>query len=512
MLQGKLELTWVNKYFSKKVAPRVLVENEKLSYGSNITENMLIKGDNLVALKSLEKKYSGLVKCIYIDPPYNTGNAFEHYEDGLEHSIWLTMMHERLIILHQLLSEDGSIWISIDDDESHYLKILCDEVFGRNNFVSNVIWEKKSSPSNDARWISDTHDHILVYAKDKNIWRPNKLPRTSEHNKIYKHSDEHDGIDESGNYYGRGPWFPGDMTVKTININSLYPVTTPSGRIVKPAEGRAWVYNENKFIELQKDNRITFGKGGSNKPCIKRFITEIEDKGIVPKSVWHYTEVGENRNARQEVKKFNSSDPFSTPKPEKLIQRILNIATLEGDLVLDSFAGSGTTGAVAHKMNRKWIMVEMNGSSEKHCLPRLRKVIDGKDDGGITENVGWRGGGGFKYYELSESLLIMDRELDTLILNPNLNDEVFNELVCTIEGFYYKPEYKFHGYSSEKHYAYVTKEIVTMHSVTMLKEQLKTDEYLTIYCTKRADDIEKIINIDIRKIPFEFLSNYEYEE
>ena len=374
----KLELTWIGKGNEPKLEPRILIENPEYSYGDPNTENILIHGDNLLALKALEQDFTGKVKCIYIDPPYNTGNAFEHYDDGVAHSTWLRLIKPRLTILRDLLSNDGSIWISIDDDESHYLKVLCDEVFGRRNFVSNIVWEKKSSPQNDAKWISDNHDHILIYAKNKEVWRPNKLPRTDEQNFIYKNSDEFDGIDSTGKIFGRGPWFPGDMTVKTVSAKALYPIETPAGNIVYPAKGRAWVYFEEKFKELIEDNRITFGKNGSNKPCIKRFLIEIEDKGIVPKSVWLYKDVGENRNARQEVLKFNDINPFATPKPEKLIERILFLASNENDIVLDSFLGSGTTAAVAHKMNRKYIGIELGEHAKTHCYPRLKAVVDGE--------------------------------------------------------------------------------------------------------------------------------------
>ncbi len=384
---------------TKQAPYRLLQEIPELSAGDAITGNMLIQGDNLEALKALLPFYAGRVKCIYIDPPYNTRSAFQHYDDNLEHTKWLAMTWPRLELLRELLAEDGSIWISIDDNEGHYLKVLCDEVFGRQNFVTNIVWQKKSSPSNDAKWISDNHDHILVFAKNKNTWRPIKLERTEAQNAIYKNSDEFDGVDASGIFYGRGPWFPGDMTVKTVSENALYDIVVPSGRVVKPADGRAWVYTQEKFKELCADNRITFGKKGNNKPCIKRFLTEVEESKIVPKSVWLYEEVGENRNARQEVKKFNNVDPFSTPKPEKLLEKILRIATNPGDLVLDSFLGSGTTAAVAHKMGRRYIGIEMGEHAVTYCAPRLNKVIDG-EQGGISESVKWQGGGGFRFYRL----------------------------------------------------------------------------------------------------------------
>ena len=245
---NKLELTWLGKEKEIKIEPRILIENKELSNIENgpETENMLIHGDNLLALKALESKYAGQVKCIYIDPPYNTGSAFEHYDDNLEHSTWLSLIKPRLEILRNLLSDDGSIWISIDDDEGHYLKVLCDEIFGRSNYINTVIWEKKFSPQNDAKWLSDNHDFILVYAKIKDIWRPNLLPRSAEMNSRYKNPDNDP----------RGVWTSGDLTVRTYNAEYDYPITTPSGKIVNPTAGRCWRCSHDKFIELVKDNRV----------------------------------------------------------------------------------------------------------------------------------------------------------------------------------------------------------------------------------------------------------------
>jgi len=411
-------LDWLDRDNDVKVADgvsyRLLESVPELSHGDVASPNMLIQGDNLEALKSLLPYYAGKVKCIFIDPPYNTRSAFDHYDDNLEHSKWLSMMYPRIELLRELLSEDGSIWITIDDNEAHYLKVIMDEVFGRKNFVANVVWQKKSSPSNDAKWISDNHDHIIVSAKNKDIWRPVKLERTDEQNAIYNQSDEFDGIDENGKFYGRGPWFPGDMTVKTVSESSLYEITTPSGRKVKPADGRAWVYSREKFEELVTDHRITFGKQGNNKPCIKRFLNEVEESKIVPKSVWLYEEVGENRNARQEVKKFNTLNPFSTPKPERLLERIIHLSTKPNDVILDSFLGSGTTAAVAHKMGRQYIGIEMGDHAETHCAPRLKKVIEG-EQGGISETVGWKGGGGFRYYRLGAEVFDTDGNINPKI-------------------------------------------------------------------------------------------------
>lgn len=510
----KLELTWIGKDEELKLEPRILIEDPKKSCGDPNSENMLIYGDNLLALKSLEQDFAGLIKCIYIDPPYNTGSAFEHYDDNLEHSTWLSLIKPRLDILKTLLHPtEGSIWISIDDDESHYLKVLCDEVFGRSNFISNVIWEKKSSPQNDAKWISDNHDHILVYARNKDVWRPKKLTRTDAQNSIYKNSDEFDGIDSKGKLYGRGPWFPGDMTVKTISEKALYPITVPSGRVVYPAKGRAWVYYEDKFRELLRDNRITFGKNGDNKPCIKRFLSEIEDKGIVPKSIWSYKEVGENRNARQEVLKFNDEDPFSTPKPEFLIHRILSIATNSGDWVLDSFLGSGTTSAVAQKMGRNWIGVELGEHATTHCLPRLKKVVDGNDGLALSKVLDWKGGGGFKFYNLAPSLLRKDN-FGNLIIDEKYNANMLAAAMCKHEGFKYSPDeasYWKQGKSTETDYIFVTTGFVTVEQLDVIHAQMTENESLLICAKSFAPESENhFSNITIKKIPQMILGKCEF--
>ena len=412
-------LEWLDRQLDTNEAGnvkyRLLEPVASHSHGDPDDPNMLIQGDNLDALKSLLPYFGGEVKCVFIDPPYNTQSAFKEYDDNLEHAKWLSMMYPRLELLRKLLHQNGSLWITIDDSEGHYLKVICDEIFGRKNFVANVIWQKKSSPQSNATWLSDSHDHILVYAKDKESWRPNKLPRSDAQNAIYKHSDEHDGIDENGKWYGRGPWFPGDFTLSlasgqrgkqfalTGTDPNLYKITTPSGRVVEAAKGRAWAYTEPSYQRLRADNRVHFGKKGDSKPTIKRFLGEIQEDGVVPMTVWHYKDVGENRNAAAEVKVFNPDDPFATPKPEKLIQRILEIASQPGDLVLDSFLGSGTTAAVAHKMGRRWIGIEEGEHAKTQCEVRIKSVLDG-EQGGISKAVGWSGGGGFRFFKLGPTV------------------------------------------------------------------------------------------------------------
>jgi len=375
-----------------KVPYRLLEAVPELTYGDVDTENMLIQGDNLEALKALLPYYAGKVKCIYIDPPYNTKSAFEHYDDNLEHSKWLSMMYPRLELLRELLAEDGSIWISIDDNEGHYLKVMMDEVFGRKNFVANVVWEKKYSPQNDAKWLSDNHDHIHAYAKNKEVWRPNLLPRSEEMNKRYKNPDNDP----------RGNWKAADFSVKTYNKNNDYMISLPSGRKVTPPASRCWGSNEEKLKELIADNRIWFGKSGDNVPSVKKFLSEVKD-GSVSKTIWFRADVDDNQKAKKEVKELALSSTFGTPKPEKLIQRIITLASNEQDLVLDSFLGSGTTAAVAHKMGRKYIGIEMGEHAVTHCAPRLQKVIDG-EQGGISEAVKWQSGGGYRFYRLGGSI------------------------------------------------------------------------------------------------------------
>lgn len=512
---NKLELTWVGKYDEQQpLEPRILIENPEYSYGEVETGvlpngkpwkgNMLIHGDNLLALKALEQDYAGCVKCIYIDPPYNTGNAFEHYDDGIQHSIWLSLMRERLVLLKSLLSEDGSIWISIDDDEQAYLKVLMDEIFGRQNFVNNVIWEKKYSPSNDAKWLSDSHDFVMIYAKNKNIWRPNLLPRSEEMNSRYKNPDNDP----------RGRWKAGDCSVKTYSASADYPITTPSGRIVNPPAGYCWRFSKEKFAELIADNRIWFGEDGNNVPAVKRFLTEVK-AGATAMTIWKYTEVGHNQDAKKEVKQFNSESVFATPKPERLIERVLTLASNEGDIILDSFLGSGTTAAVAQKMGRRYIGVEMGDHAYTHCAVRLKKVIDGTDQGGISKAQNWKGGGGFRFYELAPSLLKEDK-FGNLVINKEYNADMLAAAIAKQEGFAYEPSaehYWKQGYSSESDYIYTTTQFMTVEGLSAIAEQMKEGESLLVCCTAFQKECRSAFpNITIKKIPQMLLGRCEFNK
>ena len=518
----RLELTWPGKEDRFNPEPRILSEDKEKSFSYEADtdglakdlfkrmdvenkveptyDNMLIHGDNLLALKALEQDYTGKIKCIYIDPPYNTGNAFEHYDDGLEHSIWLSLMRDRLEILRRLLSEDGSIWISLDDNEQAYCKVLCDEIFGRANFVNNVIWQKKFSPSNDAKWLSDNHDFVIVYAKNKAIWRPNLLPRTAEANARYTNPDNDP----------RGPWTSGSLQVKTPNPKDIYEIVSPNGRVTLPPQGTSWRFSKEKMDILIKENRIWFGKDGSAAPRLKRFLTDVKD-GITSLTIWLNDEVGHNQSAKEEVKQFNNSDVFSTPKPEKLIQKVLTLATNPGDIVLDSFLGSGTTAAVAHKMGRRWIGVEMGDHVYTHCLPRLQKVIKGEDAGGVTKSTGWTCGGGFKFYELASSLIIKD-SFGMDIISPEYNADMLAEAMCKVLGYHYKPDtekYWKQGYSSEKSFIYTTTMGLQETSLAKIAEEVG-DSNLLICCKAFMGNPNNYPNITVKKIPTAILSKCEW--
>jgi adenine-specific DNA-methyltransferase len=342
-------------------------------------------------LKALLPFYAGRVKCIVIDPPYNTRSAFEHYDDNLEHSQWLSMMYPRLELLRDLLHEDGSIWITIDDNEAHYLKVLMDEIFGRHRFVASNVWQKRYSRENREA-IGDAHDYVLTYAADVERFKAtrNRVPITEAQAKIYKNPNKDP----------RGRWRAIPMNAQGYRPNQMYPITAPGGAVHTPPPGRCWSMVESEYLKLLEAGRIYFGKDDNGQPNVIRYLSEVE--GMVPWTWWPHDEVGHNDEAKKEINEiFGAENAFLTPKPERLIRRILQIATNPGDLVLDSFLGSGTTAAVAHKMGRRWIGIESGEHALTHCLPRLRKVIEG-EQGGISREVSWNGGGGFQLMTLGE--------------------------------------------------------------------------------------------------------------
>lgn len=512
----RLELTWPGKEDRFNPEPRILLEDKKKSYSRSAEQtdlldsavkptfdNMLIHGDNLLALKALEQDYSGKIKCIYIDPPYNTGNAFEHYDDGLEHSIWLSLMRDRLEILKRLLSNDGgSIWISIDADESHYLKVLCDEIFGRQCFVDEVIWQRAFAPVNLKKTLSRSHDTILVYCKNSIGFELNKLPRSAETNSRYKNPDNDP----------RGPWTSGDLSVGPAIEKNIYEITTPSGRKCLPPKGYSWRVSKEKLQEMITEKKIYFGPTGENAPRIKRFLVDVKD-GVVSTTLWTRNECGDNQEAKREIKALFSDEknPFDTPKPERLIQRILTLASNPGDLVLDSFLGSGTTAAVAQKMGRCWIGVEMEETAYSYCLPRLKKVIDGEDQGGITKAVNWQGGGSFKFYELASSLIVTDK-YGQQIISKEYNADMLAEAMCKILGYRYKPDKEIYwkqGFSSEKNFIYTTTMSLQESSLDRLAEEIG-DNNLLICCSAFVGNSRIYPNISVKKIPAAILKKFEW--
>lgn len=454
-------LEWLNKgeavNVTKRLPYRILKANNELSYGEQ-SENMIIKGDNLEALQALLPYYKGQVKCIYIDPPYNTGSAFEHYDDNLEHSTWLSMIYPRLELLRDLLSEDGSIWISIDDRESAYLKVICDEVFGRKNFVSAISWQRTYSPRNDAKGISSEAEQILVYSKNVG-WSPNKLPRTAKMDSKYKNPDNDIDLWRTSDAFA-----PSASTHQGMVYAIQHPIT---GEMIYPYKNACWPLKQTEMLAIMNEwcnyelkdldddkeranvcgisvdeirkgvlgivlsdsleeakrkaqaiykrgqwPRFFFTKNGLGGIARKTYLKNTSGKVVT--NLWVYDETGHTDEAKKEVKIFNMDTVFATPKPERLIQRVIHVATNKGDLVLDSFLGSGTTCAVAQKMGRRYIGIEMGEHAITHCVPRMKAVIDG-EQGGISKTINWNGGGGYTFYDLGET--IFDE-------NGNINKQV----------------------------------------------------------------------------------------
>jgi adenine-specific DNA-methyltransferase len=510
-MKQKLELTWIGKENRTKLEPRILLEDTEKSYHAkhrvtdkDIFDNRLIFGDNLLALKALEQEFAGKVKCVFIDPPYNTGSAFEHYDDGIEHSLWLSLIRYRLEIIKRLLADDGSLWISIDDNEAHYLKVLCDEIFGRKSFISTVVWENFYGRSNAAA-ISPGHNYIIVYSPIGQNWRHvrNLLPRDEKSASKYKNPDNDP----------RGPWRLGPIfAAEERHEGLMYCIKTPSGRAIKPPKGSHWRMSEEDFWKMVSEGRITFGPTGKNVPAIKLYLREVQS-GLVPRTWWPHNEVGHTQEAKREIQAlFPNMIPFDTPKPERLLNRIIEISSNPGDLILDSFAGSGTTGAVAQKMGRRWIMVELGEHCHTHIIPRLKKVIDGEDPGGITEAVNWKGGGGFRYYRLASSLLEKDK-WGNWVINKTYNAAMLAEALCKLEGFIYSPSdsiYWQHGYSTEQDFIYVTTANLNQDQLQQLSDEVGSNRTLLVLCTAFRAQADRFPNLTVKKIPKQVLSRCEW--
>lgn len=484
----------------------------------NGSENMIIRGDNLEALKALLPRYEGRVKCIYIDPPYNTGNEGWVYNDNVNdpkikkwlgavvgkegedltrHDKWLCMMYPRLKLLQKLLADDGAIFISIDDTEISNLRLLMDEVFGANNFVTTVIWHKNYAPKSSAKFFSEDHDYITVYAKNKMAWIPNLLPRTEEQDKIYKNPDNDP----------RGLWRPDNLSARNPYSLGLYSITCPGGRVIPgPPAGRYWVVSEEKFKQMDADGRIYWGKDGNNIPAPKRYLSEVK-QGRVPQTIWEYEEVGHTQDAKKDLKAiFDGEMPFDTPKPYRLIERILQIASDSDSIILDSFAGSGTTAHAVLNMNkadgghRKFILVEMMDYADSITAERVKRVIRGYGEG---KNAVEGTGGNFSFYDLGEPLLHGD------VLNENVGVEKIREYVYFTDTKASLPEshpdepYFMGVHIGSAYYFYYEKQAVTTLNREFLHTvKTKADAYV-IYadlCTLSEAELEKY-HITFKKIP-----------
>ncbi len=498
-MANKLEMMWYGKEKSICLEPRLLIENVALSNTvlDPDTENMIIHGDNLLTLKALECKYAGQVKCIYIDPPYNTGNAFDKYDDNMEHSIWLNLMNYRFKLLHSLLKKDGFLFVNLDEQEHAYAKVLLDGIFGRENFVGDIIWQKRKGGGNDSYYLALDHDYILVYAKDASKENhPNKL-RTAQSEEYLKRYKE---VELDGRRYY---W----DTVARDGLQSPIPVsvTCPDGTILS-INSQIGQESINKGL-IDGSVRLTKSKNGWT-----LHYKVYMGRGQVQRSIMN--DVGTNKTAGDEMEYlFGDKKAFPYPKPESLISRLVELTTNKGDIVLDSFLGSGTTAAVAHKMGRRYIGVEMGEHAYTHCKVRLDKVVSGEDKGGITKAVNWQGGGGYRFYELAPSLINQDA-FGEYVINSEYDADMLAAGVALHEGFKYQPDSNMfwkQSIGNENSYLFVTTRHLTATYLDSIKNSMEDDEYLIIACRSFDRGLDEVYdNITIKKIPQMLCSHCEF--
>ena len=529
---GRLELTWTNKHHrllarrdegyewvpphDYRVSEVRLLRDAALvgrteTDESRSSDNLLIRGDALNALVSLSElpafgaEYVGRVRLAYIDPPFNTGQAFENYDDNLEHSVWLTMIRDRLVQIRRLLSEDGSVWLHLDDTQMHRARCVLDEVFGSSNFVANVIWQKTHTRENRTD-ISIGHDNLIVYAADKPLWKKarNLLPPSEAQRSRYSNPDDDP----------RGDWASLPVHAKAVKgrrKEQFFTITLPSGRKVEPPPGRCWLFVRERYEEVVVDGRIWFGEDGDSMPRLKKFWSEVQ-QGLVPTSIWPHDEVGTTGTAKAEILSlFPDLTPFSTPKPEALIERIIHIGSNPGDIVLDCFLGSGTTAAVAHKMGRRWVGVEWREDTVRDfAMPRLKKVVDGEDSGGVTDLTGWTGGGGFRVVDVAPSMF---EESDGVVY---LSDWAVNgalaEATAAQLGFAYAPDHPFVGRKGRSRLAVLDGHL-SGAVADLLAAALGPRETLVICGTSVDPEVKERIQAAapgsaIRKIPASILTQY----
>ncbi|MBQ3513853.1 MAG: site-specific DNA-methyltransferase [Lachnospiraceae bacterium] len=530
--RGKLELTWVGKYEEEKLEPRILIEDKSKSYGDPDAENMLIHGDNLFALKALENDFAGKIKCVYIDPPYNTGSAFEYYDDNLEHSIWLGMMRERLMILHTLLDDDGFLCCHIDDSEGAYLKVLLDEIFGRQNYLT-TIYIRVRYPEKTLKQDMAFHkeiEHIHVYRKSSNaqpildkvnsgfekfVYRIETLKdptRTIELGgkkvEIYN-KGSYKIIEEEGSEYGlKEIWASG--TILDGNSSGRFFRDYLTGRYEEDGLGVLYkVYGigddryDYRFFTGPNRLGATKGKYYQGVPLDKLNQEELT-KEIPINGFFDYA--ANFGNCRHE----GGAEFRGGKKPEILLKMIFSHFSKPGDWVLDSFLGSGSSAAVAHKMNRKWIGIELGDHAYSLCKNRLDNVVSGEQTG-ISKDVNWQGGGGYKFYELAEPLLVKNSTLPIYQLNPTYTWDMVCEAICKIEGFTYALSGEFNGCSSENRFIHITEEFVNTKYVMSVMKTLGERQSLLIYCKKNQADMMLPENVEVKKIPKDLLEKCNFE-
>lgn len=536
MSNKKLELTWIGKENIIKAEPRVLLEDKEKSYGDENAENMLIHGDNLLALKALEDKFTNKIKCIYIDPPFNTGAAFEYYNDNLEHSIWLNLMRSRFILLKNLLREDGIIWINLDDCESAYCKVLLDEVFGRNNYLNEIIvgTNKSFGFKSTSNGIFKQANHVLVYCKNKEKFEFNEDEMYVEkgydeqYKWVFMNTDQPEDKwtwknikDVIAEEYGYESYK--DAKKDKFDVDSLVPeyAIKNADRVFRTASVTGGALQKRKdTINLSKQDKnhivrhpnddmdYMFIKG-ERVIYYKERLKNIDGK-MVPGEL--ITDIWNDISVEGLANEGNVGFPKGK-KPEKLIYRIFKMSSNEGDFVLDSFLGSGTTCAVAHKMNRKWIGIELENHCYTHCIPRIKNVVDGNDSTGITNIAKWKGGGGFKFYELAPSLLVKDK-FNNWIISENYNGELLTKAICKQEKFEYidkSEKYWKQGKSSDNDYIFVTTNYVSVEYLDSIYEEMQDSESLLICCKTYQEECEnRYNNINIKKIPQTILNNCDY--
>ena len=520
MKKQKLELTWIGKENRPKLEPRILLEEPEKSYHAphrvrenDLFDNRLVFGDNLLALKALETEFAGKVKCAFMDPPYNTRSAFTHYDDGVEHSIWLSLMRDRLEIIRRLLSDDGSLWITIDDNEAHYLKVLCDEVFGRNCFVTAFIWKKVDSPNDNKVPITPDHEYVLCFSKT-----PGAGTFKQRNDESILDAYRRPDAESDRPYRDRLLKKNGKNSLRADRPSMFFPIIAPNGSEVLPIhdDGREarWALGKKAVDDLVAKGGLIWkkregGAVGRWVPYTREFAPESPSRPHP--TIWNDLDTTRQTKAHQKVL-FGENSVFDTPKPEDLVHRALEMSTSPDDLVLDPFAGSGTTGAVAHKMRRRWIMVELGEHCHTHIIPRLKKVIDGEDKGGITEAVGWKGGGGFRYYRLAPSLLEKDK-WGNWVINTDYNAAMLAEAPCKLDGFTFAPSdsvYWQHGHSTERDFVYVTTASLTQEQLQQMSDEVGPDRSLLVLCTAFRAKADRYPNLTVKKIPKQVLSRCEW--